>query len=225
MVKKVYGVGIGIGGESLTLKALNILKKVDKIFIPISKRGKSSVAYELIKEYIKDKKVEELLFPMSKDKDELKKCWEENLKKILSEEGEVALITLGDPTLYSTFSYMWKSLREKGVEVEIVSGISSIFAAASLLNISLAEGEEKVCILPQGKDLDKYLDDFDTIIVMKTKNLENILKGLDRDDLTIYLAKRLGLEDEKITFGSPREINFNEFNDYLSLAIIKKERR
>ncbi|AIJ05967.1 cobalamin biosynthesis precorrin-2 methyltransferase CbiL [Methanocaldococcus bathoardescens] len=227
MVKKVYGIGVGVGDKKLlTLKALEVLKKVDKIFVPISKEGKKSIAYEIIKDYVDGKDVEELLFPMIKDKEKLKKYWENALEKVLKEEGEVAIITIGDPTLYSTFSYVWKLLREKGVEIEIINGISSIFASASALGIPLVEGDEKLCILPQGKDLEKYINEFDTIIIMKTKNLKEKLEKIkDRDDYIVGLVKRVTFEDEKIAIGKLDELNFDEFNDYLSLAIIKRVKK
>ncbi|WP_456371564.1 precorrin-2 C(20)-methyltransferase [Methanocaldococcus sp.] len=227
MVEKVYGVGVGVGDKKLlTLKALEVLKKVNKVFIPISKQGKKSIAYEIVKDYIKDKDIEELLFPMIKDKEKLKKYWNDALKKILNEDGEVAIITIGDPTLYSTFSYVWKLLKENGVKVEIINGISSIFASASALNIPLVEGDEKLCILPQGKDLEKYIDEFDTIIVMKTKNLKEALNKIkNKDDYIIGLVKRVTFDDEKVAIGKFEELNFDEFNDYLSLAIIKKVKK
>ncbi|MCQ6254175.1 precorrin-2 C(20)-methyltransferase [Methanocaldococcus sp.] len=227
MVEKVYGVGVGVGDKKLlTLKALEVLKKVNKVFIPISKQGKKSIAYEIVKDYIKDKDIEELLFPMIKDKEKLQKYWNDALKKILNEDGEVAIITIGDPTLYSTFSYIWKLLKENGVKVEIINGISSIFASASALNIPLVEGDEKLCILPQGKDLEKYIDEFDTIIVMKTKNLKEALKKIkNKDDYIIGLVKRVTFDDEKVAIGKFEELNFDEFNDYLSLAIIKKVKK
>ncbi|CAB3289956.1 putative cobalt-precorrin-2 C(20)-methyltransferase [Methanocaldococcus lauensis] len=227
MVEKVYGVGVGVGDEKLlTLKALEVLKKVNKVFVPISKEGKKSIAYEIVKDYIKDKDVEELLFPMIKDKEKLKKYWNDALKKILNEDGEVAIITIGDPTLYSTFSYIWKLLKENGVKVEIINGISSIFASTSALNIPLVEGDEKLCILPQGKDLEKYIDEFDTIIVMKTKNLKEALSKIkNKDDYIIGLVKRVTFDDEKVAIGKFDELNFDEFNDYLSLAIIKKVKK
>ncbi|AAB98764.1 TPA: precorrin-2 C(20)-methyltransferase [Methanocaldococcus jannaschii] len=227
LVKKVYGVGVGVGDKKLlTLKALEVLKKVDKIFVPVSKKGKKSIAYEIIKDYVDGKNIEELLFPMIKDKERLKKYWENALEKVLKEDGEVAIITIGDPTLYSTFSYVWKLLKERGVEVEIVNGISSIFASAAALNIPLVEGDEKLCILPQGKDLEKYIDEFDTIIIMKTKNLNEKLSVIkNRDDYIIGLVKRATFEDEKVVIGKLDEINFDEFNDYLSLAIIKRFKR
>lgn len=128
--------------------------------------------------------------------------------------------------MYSTFSYVWKLLKERGVEVEIVNGISSIFASAAALNIPLVEGDEKLCILPQGKDLEKYIDEFDTIIIMKTKNLNEKLSVIkNRDDYIIGLVKRATFEDEKVVIGKLDEINFDEFNDYLSLAIIKRFKR
>ncbi|XRO75447.1 precorrin-2 C(20)-methyltransferase [Methanocaldococcus sp. 28A] len=227
MVKKVYGIGVGVGDKKLlTLKALEVLKKVDKIFIPISKEGKKSIAYEIIKDYIDGKEIEELLFPMIKDKEKLKKYWENALEKVLNEDGEVAIVTIGDPTLYSTFSYVWKLLREKGVNVEIINGISSIFASAAALKIPLVEGDEKLCILPQGKDLEKYIDEFDTIIIMKTKNLKEKLEKIkNRDDYIIGLVKRVTFEDEKVVIGKLDELNFDEFNDYLSLAIIKRVKK
>ncbi len=224
MVKKVYGVGVGVGDENLiTLKALEVLKKVDKIFIPISKKGKRSIAYEIIKNHIDGKDVEELLFPMIKDKEKLKNYWETAVNKVINEKGEVAVITIGDPTLYSTFSYLWKILKEKNIDVEIVNGISSIFASASALGIPLVEGDEKLCILPQGKDIEKYINEFDTIIIMKTKNLKEKLEKIkDKDNYIIGLVKRATFKDEKTAFGRFDEINFDEFSDYLSLAIIKR---
>ncbi|WP_423792070.1 precorrin-2 C(20)-methyltransferase [Methanocaldococcus indicus] len=222
----VYGIGVGPGDKELiTLKALNILKKVDKVFVPISKEGRKSVAYEIVKDYINDKEVEELLFPMIKDKEKTKKYWDLAINKIVNEKRDVAVITIGDPTLYSTFSYLWKKLLERDIKVEIVNGISSIFAAAKALNIPLVEGDEKLCILPQGKDIEKYIDEFDTIIIMKTKNLEKKLEKIkDRDDIVIGLVKRATFDNEKAVFGKIKDIDFNEFNDYLSIAIIKKIR-
>ncbi len=219
----VYGIGVGPGDKELiTLKSLNILKKVDKIFVPISKEGKPSVAYEIVKDYIKDKEVETLLFPMIKYKEKLKYYREKAAEKILKENKDVAVLTLGDPTLYSTFSYIWKILAKKGVKVEIINGISSIFSAAKALNMPLVEGNEKLCILPHGKDIEKYINDFDTIIVMKTKNLKDVLKKINNKNIIVGLVKRATFEDEKIAIGNIDNINFDEFSDYLSIAIIKR---
>ena len=61
---------------------------------------------------------------------------------------------------------------------------------------------------------------------MKTKNLKEKLAIIrDRDDYIIGLVKRATFEDEKVAIGRLDEIDFDEFNDYLSLAIIKRVKR
>jgi len=229
MVEKVYGVGVGPGDrELLTLKALKVLKKVEKIFVPVSREGKPSLAYEVVKDIVEGKPVEELLFPMIRDKERLKEYYQRAFERVKNSQGEVAVITLGDPTLYSTFSYLWKLLKKNNIPVEIVNGIPSPFACAGKLNMPLVEGGEKLAILPRGEDLEKYLEVFDTIVVMKTKRLGEILKRVLRgksDSYLIGIVSKGFWRDEKIQLGRVEEIDFEDVNHYLSLAIIKRIKR
>lgn len=229
MVEKVYGVGVGPGDrELLTLKALKVLKKVEKIFVPVSREGKPSLAYEVVKDIVEGKSIEELLFPMIRDKERLKVYYQRAFERVKNTEGEVAVITLGDPTLYSTFSYLWKLLKENNIPVEIVNGIPSPFACAGRLNIPLVEGGEKLVILPRGEDLEKYLEVFDTIVVMKTKRLGEILRRVLRgrsDNYLVGIVSKGFWEDENIQLGRIEEIDFEDVNHYLSLAIIKRIKR
>ena len=230
MVKKVYGVGVGPGDrELLTLKAVKVLKKVDKIFIPVSKEGRSSLAYDIVKDIVEGKPVEELLFPMMRDRKKVKKYHRRAFETVKSARGEVAVITIGDPTLYSTFSYLWRLLKRDNIPVEIVNGIPSPFACAGRLNIPLVEGGEKLVILPRGEDLERCLGVFDTIVVMKTKRLGEILKRVldkeERDKYLIGIVSKGFWEDERIQWGRIEEIDFEDINHYLSLAIIKRVER
>ena len=62
----------------------------------------------------------------------------------------VAFGTLGDPNLYSTFSYLAQTVREivPEVTVETVAGITAMQDLASRAGISLAEGTEPVTLVP-----------------------------------------------------------------------------
>ncbi|WP_459201868.1 precorrin-2 C(20)-methyltransferase [Methanococcus sp. CF] len=226
MVNKIYGIGVGPGDtDLLTLKAVKILKNADTVFVPISKEGKTSVAYDIIKDILpENKKVVELLFPMSKDVEFLQKHWNNAAKQVMEENGTVAVVTIGDATLYSTFSYVWHIFNENKIDVEIINGISSPFAGAGVLNIPLVEGDEKLAILPQGKDLERYLEEFDTLIVMKTNDLEEKLKNLKdkKDNYLVGVVNRVTSKNQKTALGKIDEIDFEPFKDYLSLAIIKK---
>lgn len=230
MVEKVYGVGVGPGDRDLlTLKAVKVLKKVDKIFIPVSKEGRSSLAYNIVKDIVEGKPVEELLFPMMRDRKKVKKYHQRAFETVKSAQGEVAVITIGDPTLYSTFSYLWKLLKRENIPVEIVNGVPSPFACAGRLNTPLVEGGEKLVILPRGDDLGLYLGVFDTIVVMKTKRLGEILREvLDKEERYNYMVgivSKCFWEDEEIKWGRFDEIDFGDVNHYLSMAIIKRVKR
>ena len=56
-------------------------------------------------------------------------------------------LTLGDPTVYSTYLYVHKRILEKGYEAEIVSGITSFCAVAARLNMGLVEMAEPLHVL------------------------------------------------------------------------------
>lgn len=83
--------------------------------------------------------------PMIKEKDRLKKIHDMDADKVcelLKEGKKLVFLTLGDPSVYSTYMYLHKSDFEKGYEAENGSRNFSFCAAASRINDSLAEKEE-----------------------------------------------------------------------------------
>jgi precorrin-4/cobalt-precorrin-4 C11-methyltransferase len=64
--------------------------------------------------------------------------------------GTIAFGTLGDPNLYSTFSYLAQTVRDLVPDVAIVTipGITAMQDLASRAGISLAEGTEPVTLVP-----------------------------------------------------------------------------
>ena len=155
-------VGCGPGDpELLTVKAVNAIKNADIIMCPTSNEDRPSIALSVVSPIIdktKNQEIIRLVFPMTKDKDILKATWKKNAKimaeKVLSGKN-VVYLTIGDPYLYSTWIYMHREIKANHSEMKIsvVPGIVSIFTFASKVGISIAEGAEKVSVIPSCYDL------------------------------------------------------------------------
>ena len=111
MTAKLYGVGVGPGdSDLLTIKALEVLQKVDYICAPQSGNKGDSLALEIVKEKVDIKdRVIKLNFPMTYNQNELDQAHSVavlKIKKKLKEGKDLAFITLGDPLFYSTYIYI-----------------------------------------------------------------------------------------------------------------------
>ncbi|MBQ7504451.1 MAG: precorrin-2 C(20)-methyltransferase [Ruminococcus sp.] len=145
-----YGVGVGPGDpELMTLKAIRIIKENDIIALQ-GKDAEKSVAYRIAVKNIPElaqKQLVPIYMPMVKDRSLIHaehKKGAEIIEKYLEQAKNVVFLTLGDPAIYCTFSYLQHMLEEDGYEVELVSGITSFCAAAARLNLPLAEWDEQL---------------------------------------------------------------------------------
>lgn len=231
MPGKFYGVGVGPGDpELITLKAKRILEEADYIAIPKSSETKGSVALSIIEGIVEERKsILELVFPMTFNEKLLKNSWNAGVRTVkekLDEGKNVALITLGDPTVYSTYMYIHKALKEEGYSVNIVPGITSFCASAARSEVSLAENKEKLAVIPSAyecENLEDILRDFENIVLMKvSKNfgkLKETLRELGLQDKAVLVSK-CGFEDELIEFDLE---NIQEDKlSYFTTMIIKK---
>ncbi len=151
MAGKLYGVGVGPGDKELvTLKALRVLRECGVVAVPRMKSGETT-AYNIVADYIPEKPVMECLMPMSKNFDELQKNYEaiaDMVEEHLKQGEDVAFITLGDPTVYSTYMQINAIILARGYETELIPGITSFCAAAARLNMPLCERDEPLIVLP-----------------------------------------------------------------------------
>ena len=104
---KLYCIGCGPGDpDLLTLKAINIIKDADAIYAPTAREGKPSFALSIVERFLcKDTEINQLVFPMIKDFDKLKKNWKNNAMEItnsIRNGKKTVYLTVGDPSLYST---------------------------------------------------------------------------------------------------------------------------
>lgn len=158
---KLYGVGVGPGDQELiTLKAVRVLQEADVIAVPDKGSGEQT-ALEIIKAYIDGKERISCATPMIRDKKLLDEGYEkiaDIICALLDCGKNVAFITLGDPSVYSTYIYVHRKILARGYEAELIPGVPSFCAAAALLNTSLCQGEERLLIVPASHDVDDCFD-------------------------------------------------------------------
>lgn len=231
---RFYGIGVGPGDpELLTLKARRILSQARVVFFPQTGPAEASFAYSIVKEFLDNSKQEivPLTFPMTKDENKLKGAWSIAAAQIwetIKEGNDCALITEGDPLLYSTFIYIYEIFRKRypQVAIEIVPGISSIFAAASRTGEPLGMGEDSVAILSSVSDRNKIretLKSFDTIVFTKIdRSFNGLLEVLEESGLAgkAIWVKRCTTGEEEI-MRDIRQLKGKKL-DYMSLLIVRK---
>jgi len=233
-------VGCGPGDpDLLTVKAVKAIRNADIIMCPTSKEGKTSIAYSIISSIIDNSKKPEiinLVFPMVKDKETLENTWKKNTQEIanaIKSGKNVVYLTVGDPSIYSTWIYIQRELRSKYPEIKttVIPGIVSMFAFASKVGISIAEGDETVAVIPACYDLSRVKEtakNCDTMIFLKDgryfDQVINLLKEAGFSDNSIFaIAQDVGTDMEivkKLTLGQVDKDTFT--NKYFSIMVVKR---
>ena len=220
-----YGVGVGPGDpEYMTLKAVRLIRENRVIAVP-GKEARESTAYQIAVQAVPELAEKELVpvnMPMIRDRkliDAEHRKGAEKLRTYLDQGMNVVFLTLGDPTVYCTFSYIQHYLEAAGYQVELVSGIPSFCAAAARLGLSLAEWDEPIHIVPAVHKTDDKLDLDGNYVLMKSashmKEVKALLKGSGRK---VSAVVNCGMEDEAV-YRSADEIPDDA--GYFSLIIAK----
>jgi precorrin-2/cobalt-factor-2 C20-methyltransferase len=165
---------------------------------------------------------------MTRDPDELSDAWlaaAEPVSAALEAGRTAAFVTLGDPGVYSTWTYLRRAVLalRPGTIIETVPGVMALNAAAARIGLPLTEGDETLALVPlppRAAELDAYLGLFDTLVVYKIGarlgELSDWVRkcGLEKG---AYLAAGVGLDREDC--GSLFRSR-GTADGYLSLAII-----
>ncbi|MCQ6274248.1 precorrin-2 C(20)-methyltransferase [Bacillus sp. V3B] len=233
MIGTLYGLGVGPGDpELITVKAFRILKESEVIAYPGKRKGSKSYAHQIIEVYVEpqEKEMLSLVFPMTKDKAILAREWSNATEAIwerLKDGKDVAFVTEGDPLLYSTFIHLMNLMKERHPEVPIVSipGISSINGAASRLGIPLADGDEKIAIVPARDDYEemkKVIIENDCVIFIKVAKVMNMMLEVLGE---LDLLNRANVVT-KVTSKEEIVWNIEELKnadvEYLTLMVVRK---
>ena len=233
-------IGVGPGDpDLLTVKAVNAIHNADIIMCPASKEDRPSIALSVVSPVIdkaKNQEIIKLIFPMTKDRDVLEQTWKKNAeimaRTVLSGKN-VVYLTVGDPYLYSTWIYMHRNLEENhpDMNISVIPGIVSMFTFASKVGVSIAEGAEKVAIIPSCYDLSSVKE------IAKNSEVMVFLKDGRYFDQVIDVLKESGFPDDSIfaigqDLGTEKEIirklTLGEVNDdtlttkYFSILVVKR---
>jgi precorrin-2/cobalt-factor-2 C20-methyltransferase len=211
---RLVGVGVGPGDpEHPTLKGLRALREADDVFVPVADTGEKGRAEAVVEAHLGVGRARRLLFALSDDEGARAENWERAAREVaraLREERACAFATIGDPNLYSTFTYLARTVVRHMADVEIrtVPGITAMQDLAARGGAVLALGDEKLALLPftAGRDaLLRALEGYETVVCYKGgARLGEVLEvagEAGRLQDAIY-GSRLGMEGEMVLSAS-----------------------
>lgn len=169
----LYGIGVGPGDpELLTVKAVRLIRNADVIAVPHKEKTRCfalRIASNAVPE-IDKKPILAIDMPMTRDEKIRAQAYEaaaDVLIRELDAGRTVVFLTLGDPTIYSTYGYVHTRVRSRGYDARLVPGVPSFCAASAALGETLCEDREALHILPGGADAKNALRLPGTKVFMK----------------------------------------------------------
>ncbi len=204
---RFYGVGVGPGDPGLvTLRAAEVIRACPVLAVPAS-GGERQLALEIARQAVPEAAEKELLlldFPMIHDKARLRQSHDAAAAQVLAvlDTGrDVAMLNLGDPSLYATYSSIQERvLAAGGYEVITVPGVPSFCAVAARLNRSLTKPHLPVHIIPGGyPGVEEALAAPGTKVLMKAgKEAARVQALLEGRPHTARMVTDCGLPTEEV---------------------------
>jgi precorrin-2/cobalt-factor-2 C20-methyltransferase len=229
----LIGIGVGPGDpEHLTLKALKALERADRVFVPVTEAaGETGRAEHVVAPHVDPAKMQRIGFAMS-DAGARERSWDvagAAVAEVVAAGGTAAFCTLGDPNVYSTFTYMAHTVRGllPDVVVETIPGITAMQDLAARSGAILTEGNESLTLLPltAGEDvLRAALRGSDTVVAYKggrrMPRVREILAEEGRLEQAIY-GEHLGVDGQEVQAAGQ---DVERRGPYLSTVIVPPAR-
>lgn len=194
-----YAVGVGPGDpELLTLQAANILKRCPVIAAPQTKSG------QMLALDLREKEVLPLSFTMSREpslREESYQTAARQIEAFLQKGLDVAMVNLGDVSIFATAYYILERIREDGFQTVMAPGVTSFSAVAARLGCSLTQIDAPLHIIPASADLDSALRFPGTKVLMKSGSaIHETVQALERAGLLdrAALVADCGLPTEQV---------------------------
>ncbi len=230
-----YAVGVGPGApDLLTLRAINIIEGCDAIIAPRSKNSEVSLALSIVQQYLHNQELLEMTYTMIRDQKHTQETWVKVSNWVMTHiraKKSVVQITLGDPLVYSTSSYLLAALQKQlGPEyLHVVPGITAAQATAAIFNEVMSSQEDRISILT-ANDLEavaKALDNNETVAIYKVaNNLEKLIDLLEQKNLIgqarlAFAVEQKGRQKLIKDLRLARGTNLG----YMSIVLVRNKRR
>ena len=216
-----YGVGVGPGDPGLmTLRAVSVIRACGVVALP-GKHPQETAAYKIAVQAVPELPEKILLpleMPMVRDRSIMEKAHRAAAGRIeayLDQGQDVACLTLGDPSVYSTFGYIQRHLEDDGYPVEIVPGVPSFCAAAARLKVPLAQWDEPLHILPAAHG-DKLPAGRGACVLMKPAG--GLWASVRDSGRRVWMVENCGMPGERVWDGAE---NLPDEAGYFSILIAR----
>lgn len=167
-----------------------------------------------------------LNFPMTRDQNVVDQAMlgnEEKLSNVLDQGKDVVFLTLGDPTIYSTFYRIAPTMQQKGYPVKTVSGISSFCAVAAAADVPLVTGSEILTVYPEVPDT-LAIGEGTTVFMKPGRKIgqlkEQLLRLEKEQNVSVTGAENCGLENQRVFF---RADDISETAGYFTTIIVRRK--
>lgn len=227
---KYYSVSVGPGDpENMTLKAVRILEEAPVIAVPQTSSGQT-MALDIAEKVVdfSRKEIVKVRFTMSRDPEVLRQSREgiaDILQEYMDKGRDVAMVNIGDVSIFSTAVYIGEILESRGYETRMVSGVTSFCASAAEANISLVEGDDRLSVISAGSDMNEALELPGTKIIMKSgRQIDAVIEKIKARGLKACMVCNCGLENQRI-YKDISDYNPEDAAGYFAVIIVRQEEK
>jgi precorrin-2/cobalt-factor-2 C20-methyltransferase len=194
---RLVGVGVGPGDPDLvTVKAVRLLNEADLVLVPVlaspvlAGDPGSGRAEVTVRAHLRHDRIRRVPFALNETEDRGRRvaAWDAAADTAAAAFGAgaalIAFATIGDPNVYSTFTYLASGVRERvpGLTTATVPGITAMQDLAARSGTVLCEGRESLALLPLTAGVTTFraaLARFDTVVGYKSgRHLPEVLAAV-----------------------------------------------